>query len=72
MLISSNLKEGLSRTVIPPIFKRVKYNYLKKKKKKKKRKEKRERETHSSRLFSSFSNYFIVMGLALSRRQTKI
>ena len=71
MLIFSNLKEGLSRTVIPPIFKRVEYNYLKKKKKKK-RKEKRERETHSSRLFSSFSNYFIVMGLALSRRQTKI
>ena len=43
MLIFSNLKEGLSRTVIPPIFKRVEYNYLKKKKKRRKEK-KRERE----------------------------
>ena len=43
MLIFSNLKEGLSRTVIPPIFKRVEYNYLKKKKRRKEKKREREK-----------------------------
>ena len=45
MLIFSNLKEGLSRTVIPPIFKRVEYNYLKKKKKEEKKRKERERNS---------------------------